>query len=170
MLVYSGDKRTFVEDVRKNRIADRIPVAAGGFAEGFAQTANLHDAETWVALPDFYRARPNLFVARVEGESMNRRIPNGAYCLFEAKPGGSRNGRVVLVYHRDIQELDHGGGLTVKLYRSEMVLDPDNEWRHDRITLACDTLAPGHEDIVLDGDDAAELQVLGVFRAVLDAL
>lgn len=145
-----------------------LPVAAGGFAEGFAETVSLQDAETWVALPDFYRARPNLFVARVEGESMNRRIPNGAYCLFEAKPGGSRNGRVVLVYHRDIQDPDHGGGLTVKLYRSEKVLDPDNEWCHDRITLACDTLTPGYEDIILDGAEADELQVLGVLRAVLD--
>jgi len=27
---------------------------------------------------------PGLFVAQVVGESMNRRIPNGAYCVFRS--------------------------------------------------------------------------------------
>ncbi len=74
---------------------------------------------------------------------MSRRIPNGAYCLFQANPGGTRNGRVVLVHHRDIQDPDHGGALTVKVYRSEKVDDPETGWRHGRITLACDTLEAG---------------------------
>ncbi len=145
-----------------------LPVAAGGFAEGFAEIERLGEAETWVALPDLYRAKPDLFVVRVEGQSMNRRIPDGSYCLFEALPGGSRNGRVMLVYHRDIQDPDHGGGLTVKIYRSEKTPDPDNSWLHQRIILACDSVESGYEDIVIEGAEAGQLQVLGEFKGTLD--
>lgn len=145
-----------------------LPVAAGGFAEGVANHQRLVDADTWIELPDIYRARPDLFVARIAGKSMNRRIPDGALCLFEATPGGSRNGRVMLVYHRDIQDPDHGGGLTVKVYHSEKESQSDNEWRHSRIVLACDTLEAGYEDIVLDGDQAEGLWVVGEYRGVIE--
>lgn len=145
-----------------------LEAAAGGFADVFTETESLAEAERWVLLPDLYRARSGLFAARVVGESMNRRIPNGSLCLFEANPGGSRNGRVMLVYHRDIQDPDGSGGLTVKVYRSEKTADPDGQWRHSHIVLGCDTLSPGYEDIVLEEMQAEEMQVLGEFKAVLD--
>jgi len=149
-----------------------LPAAAGGFA-GYELAAGLEDGadlasfETWAVLPEPFEAKPGYFVARVEGESMSRRIPNGAYCLFQANPGGTRNGRVVLVHHRDIQDPDHGGALTVKAYRSEKVADPDTGWRHGRITLACDTLEAGYEDIVLGEEALEDLKVVGVLVAVL---
>lgn len=58
--------------------------------------------------------------------------------------------------------------MTVKVYRSEKVEDPDQGWRHQRITLACDTLEPGYEDIILEGAEAGELQVIGEFRGILE--
>ncbi|MQM38892.1 hypothetical protein KBTX_02913 [wastewater metagenome] len=145
-----------------------LAAAAGGFAEGFSEAQSLTSASTWVALPEFYRARPGLFAARVVGESMNRRIPNGSLCLFQATPGGSRNGRVMLVHHRDIQDPDGNGGLTVKVYHSEKIVEPGGDWHHTRIVLACDTTAPGYEDIVLEGAEAGEMQVLGEFKGTLD--
>jgi len=145
-----------------------LEAAAGGFSEGFAGTENLDRADTWLVLPDLYRAHDGLFAMRVVGESMNRRIPNGSLCLFEATPGGSRSGRVMLVYHRDIQDPDNNGGLTVKTYQSEKAIDPDGDWHHYRITLACDTLNDGYEDIVLEGAIAGELQVLGEFKGILE--
>lgn len=145
-----------------------LAVAAGGFAEGFADTPSLEQAETWISLPNIYRAGSGLFAVRVIGESMNRRIPSGSLCLFEAVPGGSRNGRVMLVYHRDIQDPENHGGLTVKVYRSEKVTSSDGGWRHTRITLGCDTLEEGYEDIVLNDAQAGELQVLGEFKGTLE--
>jgi len=147
-----------------------LQAAAGGFAEGFTDAQSLEQSHTWVKLPDIYRARPGLFAARVVGESMNRRIPNGSLCLFQALPGGSRNGRVMLVYHRDIQDPDNNGGLTVKVYRSEKVANPEGDWEHSRIVLACDTLSPGYEDIVLEHAQAGELQVLGEYKVTLEDL
>ena len=57
-----------------------------------------------MALPDWVRPQPGLFVAQVVGESMNRRIPNGAWRLFRANPAGSRQGKVVVVQHRSIAD------------------------------------------------------------------
>lgn len=56
----------------------------------------------------------------------------------------------------------------MKVYHSEKVPNPDHEWEHHRIVLACDTLALGYEDIVLDEAQAGELQVLGEFKGTLE--
>lgn len=52
------------------------------------------------------RPSPRLFIARVVRKSMNRRIPNGAYCVFRQAVGGPR--KVVLVQHRDISDPETG--------------------------------------------------------------
>lgn len=120
--------------------------AAGGFSEGQA----LEDgASEWVALPDWVRASPDLFVAQVIGESMNRRIANGAWCLFRARPGGTRQGKVVVVQHRDIADPETGGRYTIKLYESEKVDDGEGGWRHERIILRPDSDQAGFAPIVL---------------------
>ena len=96
-----------------------LKVAAGGFATGEVnEDRNVEDL-TWDGLPDAFRPRRGLFVAQVVGESMNRRIPNGAWCLFSTSPVGSRQGKVVLVQDRSISVPDTGGDFTVKVYESE---------------------------------------------------
>ncbi|TQE98232.1 MAG: DUF2075 domain-containing protein [Spiribacter salinus] len=149
-----------------------LPVAAGAFAD-FELTAGmepghaLDEFEYWAKLPEHIRALSDAFVARIVGQSMNRCIPDGAFCLFRANPGGTRNGKIVVVHHRDIRDPDHGGALTVKRYQSEKVVHPDHGWHHHRIILACDTLADGYEDIVLTEDQASELHVIGELKEVL---
>ncbi len=125
--------------------------AAGAFSDAQA----LEDgAEDWVALPDWVRTQPGLFVAQVVGESMNRRIPNGSWCLFRANPAGTREGKVVVVQHRSIADPETGGRYTVKLYASEKVPAEDGGWRHDRITLRPDSDRPQFEPIVINLDDS----------------
>jgi DUF2075 family protein len=55
-----------------------IKVAAGSFSD--AQVSS--DCE-WVELPIKYSANKEYFVCQIIGESMNKRIANGAYCLFK---------------------------------------------------------------------------------------
>lgn len=134
------------------------PVIDLRFAAGaFSDMQALEDgADDWVALPDWVRPRPGLFVAQVVGESMNRRIPNGAWCLFRANPTGTREGKVVVVQHRSIADPETGGRYTVKLYASEKVPAEDGGWRHERITLRPDSHRPGFEPIeirVREGED-----------------
>lgn len=121
----------------------------------------------WVELPEAFRPQPGLFVAKVVGESMNRRIPNGAWCLFKLAPGGTRQGKVVLVQHRDIDDIDTGGHYTIKIYESEKASHDDGGWQHIKIILKPDTTASGYWPIVLNGEDDGELKVIAEMVAVL---
>jgi hypothetical protein len=139
--------------------------AAGAFSEG----QSLDDgAQAWVALPDWVAPAPGLFVAQVEGESMNRRIPNGSWNLFRAAPGGSREGKIVVVQHRGIADPDTGGRYTLKRYRSEKVADEAGGWRHTRIVLQPESDQPGYASIVLElGPEQDEVQVVAEWLMTL---
>lgn len=138
-----------------------LEVAAGEFSD----PQQVDDCE-WIELPDSFRPQQGHFVTKVVGESMNKRIPNGAWCLFNANPGGSRNNKVVLVQHRDIQDQDTGGVYTVKLYSSEKESKGDN-WRHTKIVLKPDSYMAGYRNIVFDVESEGELCIVGEFVAVI---
>ncbi len=139
--------------------------AAGAFSEPQALDEG---ASEWVALPDWVHAQAGLFVAQVFGESMNRRIPNGAWCLFRAKPTGTREGKVVVVQHRSIADPETGGRYTIKVYSSEKVPAEDGGWRHRRITLRPDSDRPEFAPIVIEvGDDDEEFAVVAEMLLVL---
>jgi DUF2075 family protein len=148
-----------------------IPVVDLRFAAGsFSATQAPHEhIGEWVAPPDWIRVQPGLFVARVVGESMNRRIPNGSWCLFRASPQGTREGKVVVVQHRNIDDPETGGRYTVKLYRSEKVQAEDGGWRHSRITLSPDSDRPEFQPIRIDvADDDEGFSVVAELLHVLD--
>jgi uncharacterized protein len=134
-----------------------VPVVDLRFAAGgFSTMQALHErADDWVEVPDWVRAQPGLFVAQVVGQSMNRRIPNGAWCLFRANPGGTREGKVVVVQHRTIADPETGGRYTVKVYSSEKVAAENGGWTHSRITLKPDSDRPEFTPIVIElaGED-----------------
>ena len=139
--------------------------AAGAFSD--AQPLD-HAAGDWVALPDWVRPQPGLFVAQVVGESMNRRIPNGSWCLFRANPPGTREGKVVVVQHRSIADPETGGQYTVKRYASEKMPAEDGAWQHLRITLHPDSDRPGFEPIEIRlGEREDEFSVVAELLLVL---
>jgi len=107
-------------------------------------------------------------VAQVVGESMNKRIPNGAWCLFRANPQGTRNGKIVVVQHRSISDPETGGSYTVKRYRSEKVVDADDSWRHERVELVPESDGVGFEVISLKPRDASEVAVVAEWLTSLD--
>lgn len=119
----------------------------------------------WVQLLEHINTTQGMFVTRVVGESMNKRIINGSWCLFKANPGGSRNGKIVLVQHRDIEDPDHGGTYTVKTYHGEKI-EEDGVLVNQRIVLKLETNAYGYSPIVIE-DDGEELVVVGELLVVL---
>ncbi|MGZ5498827.1 MAG: type I restriction enzyme endonuclease domain-containing protein, partial [Candidatus Aminicenantales bacterium] len=141
-----------------------LKAAAGGFSE--EQQADPGRFE-WAELPDYYRPRPGMFVAQVVGESMNRIVPNGAWALFRLHPQGSREGKVVLVQHREVQDTDMGGHYTLKRYRSEKESAPDGTWRHTRIVLRPESDRDGYEPIVIEEAEEAELHVIAELIGVI---
>lgn len=140
-----------------------LKVAAGIFSS----EQQIDEVTDWVELPDVFRPQPGLFVAQVVGESMNRRIPNGSWCLFKSNPAGSRQGKVVLVQHREIADSETGGHYTIKLYESSKRQMQDGSWKHDLITLRPDTSFSEFEDILLQNDQAEQLNVIAELVAVL---
>jgi DUF2075 family protein len=121
----------------------------------------------WVELPDSFRPRRDLFVIQVVGDSMNRRIPSGSWCLFKKIPAGSRQGKVVLACHREFEDTETGGHYTVKIYESRKQATVEGGWSHSSIVLRPDSMTPGFAPIVLDASQGESLQVIGELVAVL---
>jgi hypothetical protein len=141
-----------------------LKIAAGHFS---GEQSVHEDQIDWVQLPDAFKIAPGIFIAQVIGESMNRRIPNGAWCVFRANPVGTRQGKVVVVEHREISDLDTGSRVTVKIYESKKVASEDGEWRHERITLKPDSSDPRYSPIVIGAEKAGELRVVAELIAIL---
>jgi hypothetical protein len=120
-----------------------------------------------VQLPEGFAADPGLFVAQVIGESMNRRIPSGAWCLFRANPKGSRQGKIVLAQHHDISDPETGGSYTIKRYQSEKRGDDHEGWQHNRITLLPHSTDAGFEPIVLSPEDGEAVSIIAEWVAVI---
>ena len=98
---------------------------------------------------------------------MNKKIKNGAWCLFKKYTGGSREGKIVLVEHYNIQDSSFGAGYTVKTYHS--IKNITNEsWSHKSIILKPYSFDSKYKDIILEGDEINSLKVIGEFVTILD--
>lgn len=158
-----------VEPTPDERFVTCVPLVPLKVAAGaFGPSQEILDGDwQWVALGGRTRAAAGLFVAQVVGESMNRRIPNGAWCLWRAHPAGMRQGKVVLAQHRDISDSELGGRYTVKVYESEKVATEDGGWRHTVIRLKPDSDDASFEPIVLEDVDEGALTVIAELVEVL---
>lgn len=138
--------------------------AAGSFSDVQSITEN---AQEWAELPDWLTYQNGFFIAQVVGESMNKVIPNGAWCLFRAVPAGSRNGKIVVVQHYSISDPEMGGSYTIKRYHSEKISDPDGSWHHSRIQLRPESSNPAFKSITLDLAKDENFTVVAEFLTVL---
>ena len=138
-----------------------VKAAAGAFSAPQAAEETI-----WVEISDAYRVTPDMFVVQVVGESMNRRIPNGSWCLFRHNPGGSREGKIVLVQHHSITDPDSGGSYTVKRYRSEKQATEDS-WAHQKITLWPDSTDRTFTPIAVAVAGDEDFRLVGELVAIL---
>jgi hypothetical protein len=125
--------REHVEDTAVERFATHLPLfslraAAGGLGEEM-----LSEAEDWVPAPEGMHLSPDLFVAHVEGQSMEPRIPDGSLNLFRLHPAGSRQGKILLVERFGV--LDETARYTIKRYTSRKAATGEDEWLHEHIRL-----------------------------------
>lgn len=138
-----------------------ISAAAGNFSD-----LQIHSDFEWVELPFNIAAKKGYFVCKVVGESMNKKIPNGSYCLFRQDEGGSRNGKIVLVELSNLQDPDFGSGYTVKEYHSKKNIN-DEQWSHLSITLKPLSYNSEYNDLELKEDEINNLKVSGIFECIL---
>jgi superfamily II DNA or RNA helicase/HKD family nuclease/SOS-response transcriptional repressor LexA len=106
------------------------------------------------------------FACRIIGESMNRIIPNGSICLFKFYKGGSRNGKILLIENRDIQDLDFNSAFTIKTYSSEKIITEDH-WEHVSIVLRPNSYDSSFQNIIITNENASEMRVIGEFVKIL---
>lgn len=140
-----------------------VPLKAA--AGAFSDPQHIDDADfEWVEPHTTHRLRPGMFIAQVEGHSMEPTIPDGAYCLFATPVTGTRHGKTVLVQLRDQVDRETGHRYTVKRYESEKAAEGDS-WRHTRITLK--PINPAFPPIVLTASEADQLQVIAELVEVL---
>ncbi|MES2628304.1 MAG: DNA/RNA helicase domain-containing protein [Bacteroidota bacterium] len=134
-----------------------VKIAAGNFSE-----IQLNEETEWVEPPVNVSARTGLFICQVVGESMNRTIPNGAWCLFDTNYAGTRVGKTVLVESAEISDLDYGAGYTVKTYLSDKT-EVDGVLENTLVTLSPNSDDPEYQPIVLNGKEGIDFRVIGVY-------
>ncbi|TWO68654.1 DUF2075 domain-containing protein [Caenimonas sedimenti] len=155
------------EVVRFRNAVPVIPlkIAAGTFSS--IQSLDDNDLEWGAPVDDEVSIGPDMFIAQVIGESMNRTIPNGAWCLFRTKPQGTRQGKIVLAQHRDISDPETGGSFTVKVYSSEKQVGPDGGWTHRRVVLSPKSHDATYQPIILDESAQGTVSIVAEFIDVL---
>jgi DUF2075 family protein len=158
-----------VERRKAKPYVNAVPILDLKFAAGAFSTTQFEspDHDEWAVIPKAFRPRKGLFVAQVVGESMNRRYSNGAWCLFEVNPKGTRNNRVVVAEHRSIHDPDTGGSYTVKVYQSAKEHREDGTWRHLEVRLRPDSDDPKYEELVFGPDAAGSVRIIAELIAEL---
>jgi DUF2075 family protein len=154
------DDEVAQDGLKRVRCFPSLKAAAGAFLSGQA------DEFRWVELPDEFSAGPDDFVVQVRGNSMNRKIPDGAWCLFRKATPGSRQGKIVLVQHVSISDPANGGSYTVKRYRSEKRITAEG-WSHESITLWPESYDRSYLPLLVPADAAEDFRVIGELIAVL---
>ena len=145
-----------------------LAAAAGAFGPDRVVGAAT-DELGWMRVPGHSRLTRDHFVARVVGHSMEPTIPDGSHCLFHADRGGSRDGKVVLVWHRGCTDPALGGEFSIKRYRSTKVAAGDGTWSHREIRLEPLNPDPAYQPLVFAPDAEGDLRMIGEFVAVLEA-
>lgn len=144
-----------------------LAAAAGVF--GLDQTVGTATEELgWLPVPGHVRLTRDHFVARVAGHSMEPTIPDSSYGLFRVDRGGSRDGKLVLVWHRGCTDPSLGGEFSVKRYRSTKVVRPDGTWSHSEIRLEPLNPDPAYRPLVFTPQAEGDLRVIGEFVCGLE--
>jgi DUF2075 family protein/DNA replication protein DnaC len=139
-----------------------ISAAAGNFSD-----LQKHSDLTWIEPPFNISVKKGYFICKVIGESMNKKIPNGSYCLFKQDEGGTRNGRIVLVESTNIHDSEFGSGYTVKEYHSKWS-NSDEQRKHESIVLKPLSTDPDYLEIELADDELHNFRVVGIFEKVIE--
>ena len=142
------------EEERYTRLLPLYPleIAAGGFQDSPLPA----EPDGWVEMAKVSSRQSfddSMFIARINGKSMEPRIPDGSFCLFTRNVGGSRQGRVVLARHDGRTDPETSAAFTIKRYYSEKKADPESEWVHEKIILKPEN--PAFAPLEIPAEEAA---------------
>lgn len=118
-------------------------------------------AEEWIETPPDLKLDEDMFIARIQGHSMEPRIPDGSLCVFRKNVVGSRVGRLVLVRN---SELADDNQYTVKRYKSDKTYSEEG-FQQTRIRL--ESLNPAYPSWDLDPEED-KYEIIAEFVRVLE--
>lgn len=146
--------------------ASTLPRLAEELAEGSAQEdERLHPSEyEWVELTGRVVPERGLFVARHHGTAMDRRVEDGAWCLFRLLRTLPREGQVVLALHPSLDD-PHLGRAALRIYETEAEGADDGEWRR-RVVLRPSSTDDTHVPVALDPEDGELVVVAELVEVV----
>jgi type III restriction enzyme len=151
--------------VAKERFKTLLPLYSLKAAAGYFGNGEAVEPEGWVDALSVGHLDDKMFVARAVGRSMEPSIHDGDYCVFRAKPQGTRQGKIVLAQSRGISDPETGGSFTLKRYRSEKTSDQSGEWKHTQITL--EPLNPDYDPIILTPESEGDVDVVAEYITTL---
>jgi hypothetical protein len=154
------------ENFKRQGLRNPIPLydfyaAAGTFSE-------MQSEKDFTLIDYSENISPNneYFACKILGDSMNRVIPNGSICLFKKDSGGSRNGKIVLIENRDVQDQDFNSAFTIKTYSSKKEISEEG-WQHTSIVLRPNSYDDSYKNIIINEGNALEMRVIGEFVKIL---
>ena len=110
----------------------------------------------------------NKFIIRAVGHSMEPRINDGDYCLFQSYHGGSREGKIILAEHHGSVDTDYEGSYSIKQYHSTKKYNEFGEWEHESVELH--PLNRAYDPIILSPDEIEDFCIIGEFVKVVSFL
>ncbi len=137
-----------------------IKAACGYFGEG-EEVSELG----WMRADGIGKLNRNMYVVQASGHSMEPRIKDGDFCVFNRNVAGSRQGKIVLVEHTNYYDPDYSGAYSIKIYTSKKGYDEFDNWQHEEIELK--PLNRDYNPIILTPDDADEFRVIGELVGIL---
>lgn len=163
-----GDKKSPIQIIpieNAKPYLTHLPVYSLKAAAGYFGNGEEVREDGWARVSGL-KLDKDMFIAQVVGCSMEPKIPNGSYCVFRARPAGSRQGKIVLAQHRDIADPETMGAFTVKRYKSEKINNSDGTWQHRKIAL--EPLNADYKPIEILEKEAGSVTVIAEFVAALN--
>jgi hypothetical protein len=147
------------------KYTEYLPVYSFAAACGYFGEGEPAEVSGWIKIGKSKKLNRNMFVVRASGKSMEPQISEGSYCIFRAPVVGSRNGKIILVQHRNSYDPDYGGAYSIKKYSSEKQFDKDGTWRHEQVVLH--PTNSSYSPIVISQAESESFTVIAEFVGVV---
>ena len=144
---------------------DFLPVYSMKAACGYFGEGEDYSELGWIRVEGMGKLNRNMFVVQACGHSMEPRINDGDFCVFRTNPAGSRQGKIMLVQHRNYYDADNAGAYSIKEYSSVKSYDEFGSWQHEKIELKPQN--SDYNSIIITPEDGDEFQVVGELVGVL---
>jgi len=112
----------YIKNFKGREFKDALPVFTLKAACGKFGDSQEIEPDGWVSI-ERKGLKEGWFIAQAIGKSMEPTIPDGSYCIFRPVPAGSKDGRILLIQHRDVTDPENGGKYTLKRYTKEIKFD-----------------------------------------------